>query len=113
VPNPISVTHRRSPANDTLAFRHAHGLADSWFRRSAGSGFPEAIAASPGYVGLLIAPAAATLIRGTRLEILGEGAVTVRQAASARQDAKVITHKSGDRLNLQDLRAEAVGRARN
>jgi cyanophycinase len=80
--------------------------------RSDRAGFPEAIAASPGFVGLMIEPATAALIRGPRLQVLGEGTVTVRLGAGARQEAKVETLKSGGQLNLPEVRAEAVGRAR-
>ena len=46
------------------------------------------------------------------MQVLGEGAVTIRFAAGPRQEANATTYKAGDQLNLGDLRAEAVGRAR-
>jgi cyanophycinase len=80
--------------------------------RTDREGFPEAIAANPGYVGLLIEPGSAALIRGPRLSVLGEGSVTVRLGPGPRQEAKATTYKGSDQLNLGDLRAEAVGRGR-
>ncbi len=80
--------------------------------RTDREGFPEAVAASPGSVGLLVGPDAAVLIRAPRMQVLGEGEVTIRFAAGPRQEANATTYKAGDQFNLSDLRAEAVGRAR-
>jgi cyanophycinase len=71
----------------------------------------DAIAANPANVGLMIDPAAAVVIRGKNIRVIGEGTVTVGLAKGAGKEAKIETLKSGGQLDLIELRRAAVSRA--
>jgi cyanophycinase len=79
--------------------------------RSDPERFPEAIAANPATVGLMIDRAAAVVIRGKNLRVIGDGTVTVRLAKGAGQEAQVATLKPGGQLDLVEIRRAAASRA--
>jgi cyanophycinase len=69
--------------------------------------FPLAIAANPHYVGLLVEPDTAAVIRGRQMSIMGQGTVTVRLATRSGQQAKTEAFRAGAECNLFDLRSAA------
>jgi cyanophycinase len=71
----------------------------------------DAVAANPAKVGLLIDPAAAVVIRGKNMRVIGDGTVTVGLAKGAGKEAKIQTLKAGGQLDLIELRREAASRA--
>lgn len=74
-------------------------------------GLSEAIAANPAQVGLGIEPGTAVVIRGRDMRVVGKGTVKVYLAMGAKQEAKIDSFKSGDRLDLVELRRAAAKRA--
>jgi len=81
--------------------------------RSDSDRFPDAVDANPAKIGLMIDPAAAVVIRGQTMRVIGDGTVTVRLARGAGQDSKVETLKSGGQLDMTELRRAADRRAGN
>jgi len=71
----------------------------------------DVIAANPAKVGLMIDPAAAVVIRGKNLRVIGGGTVIVRLANGAGKEAKIDTLKSGGQLDVIELRRAAASRA--
>lgn len=69
------------------------------------------IAANPAKVGLMIDPAAAVVIRGKAIRVIGDGTVTFGLAKGAGKAAKIETLKSGGQLDLIELRRAAASRA--
>jgi len=71
----------------------------------------EAIAANPSQVGLGIGPGTAVVIRGKDMRVVGKGTVKTFLAKGANQEVKVDSFKSGDRLDVVELRRAAAKRA--
>jgi|GEM_PF-1258563 Cyanophycinase and related exopeptidases len=78
--------------------------------RSDGDGFAEVVAANPGQIGILIEPGAAVVIRDNHMRVMGDGAVTIRLAKGAGQEAKVLPLMKGHDLDLNELLREAAAR---
>src|SRR5262249_28753739 len=63
-------------------------------------GFPEAVDASPGKIGLLFPPDTALVIRGNEMRVLGTGTVTIRIPSANGKESKVQTVKPGAKLDI-------------
>ena len=64
----------------------------------------------PQRIGIGIDENTAAIIRGGRLEVLGESTVTICVAANGGQERRCVPLKSGDRFDLQPLRADVAAR---
>ncbi len=71
----------------------------------------KALAKRPGLVGVGIDEGTALLVKGRRMEVLGESSVTVCLAPSATRPARTIELKVGKTADLTALRRAAVARA--
>ena len=69
------------------------------------------IAANPAHVGLGIERGTAPVIRGNDIRAIGKGTVKLYLAKGDDQEAKIDSFKSGDRLDLVELRRAAAKRA--
>jgi cyanophycinase len=70
-----------------------------------------AIAVNPAQVGLGFEPGTALVIRGNDMRVVGKGTVKVYLAKGANQEARIDSFKSGERLDLVELRRAAAKRA--
>jgi cyanophycinase len=70
-----------------------------------------AIAVNPAQVGLGIEPGAALVIRGNDMRVIGKGTVKVYLAKGANQETRIDAFKSGERLDVGELRRAAAKRA--
>ena len=71
----------------------------------------DAVTRAPNCVGLGVGDKAAIVVRGRRLEVIGEGSVTVILAASAGRPLREIELRPGERHDLTMLRRAAMERS--
>jgi cyanophycinase len=73
----------------------------------------EAVAANPATVGLMIDAAAAVVIHGRSMRVIGDGTVIVRLAKGTGQEAQINTLRPGGQLDVIELRRAAASKAGN
>jgi cyanophycinase len=73
----------------------------------------EAVAANAATVGLMIDAAAAVVIHGRSMRVIGDGTVIVRLAKGTGQEAQINTLKPGGQLDVIELRRAAASKAGN
>jgi cyanophycinase len=79
--------------------------------RNRASRLRGALAKNPGYAGLGIDEGTAVIVRGRAIRVVGNGTVTACWAKSATKPARADVLKSGDRLDLFQVRRAAAFRA--